>query len=329
MKVVITGGAGFIGYHLAKHHAGLGHEVVLLDSLFKTQGVADPELQQLSERPGVRLIRHDLTGPLRGLDDALAGADIVYHLAAINGTQLFYDIPYQVARTNLLLTLHLLDALERHRPGLLVYSSTSEVYAGAEQIGALRIPTDETVPVVFAQPTLARFSYGTSKFMGEVLCAQFSRQVDVPCAIVRYHNVYGPRMGTRHVIPEFIERIRRREDPFAIFGGHETRAFCYIDDAVEATWRVATTPACRGQVLHVGNPEEVRIADLARLLMDLMGHRAPLQERGPRSGSVSRRCPDISRLKALTGFAPSVSLEEGLSRTVAWHLGMADPVPAR
>ena len=319
MKVVITGGAGFIGFHLARHHAGLGHQVVLADSLFKTQGAADAELQQLLECPEVRFIQHDLTERARALDEALDGADVVYHLAAINGTQLFYDIPYQVARTNLLLTLQLLDALERHRPGLLVYSSTSEVYAGAEQIGALAIPTDETVPVVFPQPTPVRFSYGTSKFMGEFLCAQFGEEFDVPCAVVRYHNVYGPRMGTRHVIPEFIERIRRREAPLAIYGGQETRAFCYIDDAIDATWRVATTPACWGRVLHVGNPQEVRIADLARLLMELLGHQAPLEERGSRRGSVSRRCPDIRQLAALTGFAPAMPLRDGLARTAAWY----------
>ncbi len=326
MKVCITGGAGFIGYHLARHHAGLGHEVVLLDNLFKAHGAADAELQQLLERPGVRFIHQDLTESMHDLDEALGGADIVYHLAAINGTQLFYDIPYQVARTNLLLTLNLLEALERHRPGLLIYSSTSEVYAGAEHVGALSIPTDEAVPVVFPQPTSVRFSYGTSKFMGEFLCVEFGRQFDVPCAVVRYHNVYGPRMGSRHVIPEFIERIRRREDPFAIFGGHETRAFCYIDDAVDATWRVASAPACRGQLLHIGNPEEVRIADLARLLMKRLGHQAPLEERGSRAGSVSRRCPDISRLKALTGFEPAVSLRDGLSRTVAWYASAPAPV---
>jgi len=329
MRVVITGGAGFIGCHLARRHAGRGDAVVLIDDLSKTRGAPDHELQALLAQPGVRLIRHDLTEPLRGADETLGGADVVYHLAAINGTQLFYDIPYQVARTNVLATLTLLDALTRCPPKRLIYSSSSEVYAGAEPLGLLRIPTDERVPVVFAQPTQPRFSYGTSKFMGEVLCQEFARQCRVPCTIVRYHNIYGPRMGRRHVIPEFIERALRREDPFDLFGGHETRAFCYVDDAIEATCRVAATPACAEAVVHIGNPhEEIRIDDLARLVMELVGWRAELRERGSRSGSVSRRCPDISRLKALTGFEPAVSLREGLARTVAWYTKAPDAVPA-
>jgi len=323
MRILITGGAGFIGYHLASSHVARGDAVILLDNLSKTDGMADPDLQRLLADASVRFIQHDLTQPFPespALPDAF---DVVYHLAAINGTQLFYDIPYDVARANLLLTLNLLELLRSRRVGRLIYSSTSEVYAGAEAYQLLLIPTDERVPVVFPQPTDRRFSYGTSKFMGEVLCATFSDQpnIQIPWTIVRYHNIYGPRMGHRHVIPEFIARAQRKEDPFDIVGGHETRAFCYIDDAIEATYRVATTPACHGEIVHIGNAtEEIRIAELATLLMNLMGHRADLKERGSRSGSVSRRCPDTTKLMRLTGFTPAVNLREGLSRTMAWYL---------
>ncbi len=329
MKVLITGGAGFIGYHLARAHVTRGDTVVLIDSLFKTGGIPDADLRGLLAHQAVRLICHDLTEPLIGYDEIFP-IDLVYHLAAINGTQLFYDIPYQVARTNVVLTLNLLAFLERRRVGRLIYSSTSEVYAGAEPAGLLTIPTDEGVPVVFTQPTAARFSYGSSKFMGEVLCAQFGRQAAIPCTIIRYHNVYGPRMGQRHVVPEFIARMRRREDPFGIHGGQETRAFCYVDDAVEATFRIATTPACDGEIIHVGNSaEEIRIADLARLLMDLTGHHAALKELGARAGSVSRRCPDTTKLRTLTGFQAAVGLREGLRRTLEWYLAAPIPAPPR
>jgi len=143
----------------------------------------------------------------------------------------------------------------------------------------------------------------------------------MPWTIIRYHNIYGPRMGGRHVIPEFIARAQRKEDPFDIVGGHETRAFCYIDDAIEATCRVAVTPACHGEIVHIGNAaEEIRITELATLVMDLMGHQAKLKEQGSRSGSVLRRCPDTTKLQRLTGFASVVNLREGLSRTVEWYL---------
>ncbi|MBI3011628.1 MAG: NAD-dependent epimerase/dehydratase family protein [Candidatus Omnitrophica bacterium] len=320
MRVLITGGAGFIGYHLACYHARLGHTVIVLDNLWKADGRPDQEFERLLSQPNVQFIPHDLTTPWQAPKE-VDELDAVYHLAAINGTQLFYDIPYQVARTNLLVTINLLDALEGRRIGRVIYSSTSEVYAGAERYHLLKIPTDEAVPVVFPQPTPVRFSYGTSKFMGEVLCVHFGAKAEVPCAIIRYHNIYGPRMGTRHVIPEFIARVRQQENPFAVYGAHETRAFCYIDDAVEATYRVATTSACHGQIVHIGNAtEETRIADLARLLMNLMGYQAELRERGSRNGSVLRRCPDTAKLKTLTGFQPTIDLREGLSRTVDWYL---------
>ena len=333
MRVLITGGAGFIGYHLASSHATRGDAVILLDNLFKTEGVADLDFQELLAHPSVRFLQHDLTRPLPESSVVPDALDVVYHLAAINGTQLFYEKPYHVARTNLLLTLQLLEWLEQHRIGRLIYSSTSEVYAGAEAHQLLPIPTDERVPVVFPQPTDRRFSYGTSKFMGEFLCASFAQRPDIqmPWTIIRYHNIYGPRMGHRHVIPEFIARAQRKEDPFEILGGHETRAFCYIDDAIEATFRVATTPACHGEIVHIGNAtEEIRIAELATRVMRLMGHQADLRERGSRSGSVSRRCPDTAKLERLTGFTPAVALRAGLSRTIDWYLmaSQRNAVPA-
>jgi UDP-glucose 4-epimerase/UDP-glucuronate decarboxylase len=234
VKVLITGGGGFIGYHLARYHLTLGDSVTIVDNLLKTDGELDEECRVLVKTPLVELLQIDLTdAAARRMP--LSNVDIVYHLAAINGTRFFYEIPYGVARANLLMTLNLLDALEGKSIGKLVFASSSEVYAGCGQVGLLKIPTDEDIPVVFPQPTEDRFCYGGSKFMGEFLCLRFGRQLKVPTSIVRYHNVYGPRMGKMHVIPEFIARILARENPFRIYGGQETRAFCYVEDAVEAT----------------------------------------------------------------------------------------------
>ena len=322
MKVLITGGAGFIGYHLAEYHRRRGDGVVILDNLFKAEGRADPAFEALVGSPGVTYLAADLTRPLAPVETVGSdGFDVVYHLAAINGTRLFYEIPYQVARTNLLITLHLLDWLEGRRVGWLVYASTSEVYAGCEQVGLLTIPTGEDIPVVFPQPTNVRFSYGTSKFMGEFLCFQFGEKMKIRTSVVRYHNIYGPRMGTSHVIPEFILRMKRRENPFRIFGGNETRAFCYVEDAVTATRLVATTPGCDREVVHIGNmEEEITIEALARLLMAQFRETFDILECGGRSGSVSRRCPNTAKLKKLTGFEAKVDLKEGLSRTSEWYL---------
>ncbi len=320
MNVLITGGVGFIGCHLARYHLQRGDSVIIVDNLFKTDVKVDEAFRVLMRTPGFEYLQMDLTKPI-GKRMCLSTLDIVYHLAAINGTQLFYEIPYQVARANLLMTLNLLDALKDESVRKLVYASTSEVYADCDQVGLLHIPTDELIPVVFCQPTDKRFSYGTSKFMGEFLCFHFGQQFSIPTSIVRYHNVYGPRMGSRHVIPQFIARIQAEENPFGIYGGQETRSFCYIDDAVEASYLVATTPNCDDEILHVGNSaEEITIEELARRMMGRLGKEFEIVELGRRSASVSRRCPDISKLSKLTGFQPNVNLQKGLSRTLEWYL---------
>lgn len=320
MNVLITGGTGFIGAHLARFHAERGDRVLLFDNLFKTSGRRDEDLNRLLARPNVTLARVDMTRPI-GRVRAPRRLDVVYHLAAINGTRLFYEMPYQVARTNLLLTLNLLDWLEGRSVGRLLYSSTSEIYAGAEAAGVLEVPTDETVPAVFPAPPGPRLSYGTSKYMGEFLCLYFGKRFRVPSTVIRYHNIYGPRMGDKHVVPEFIARLRGGESPLKLYGGMETRAFCYVEDAVRATWLAASSRRCAGEIVHIGDPKaEVRIDALARRLIRLMGLKTATREHGRREGSVSRRCPDTAKLKRLTGFEPKVGLDEGLRRTLEWYL---------
>lgn len=325
-RILITGGAGFIGYHLARHHVRLGDDVTILDNHSKDGGSFDSKFRALAADRAVTVVNADLTKPVSP-PKRLGHIDIVYHLAAINGTELFYKIPFQLARANVLMTINLLDWLADGSVGRLVYASTSEVYAGCEQVGLLRIPTDESIPVVFPQPTDARFSYGTSKFLGEFLTLSFGRDHGVSSTVVRYHNIYGPRMGSRHVVPQLIQRLAAGERPLRVYGGRETRAFCYVDDAVEATYRVATTAACANEVVHIGNPrEEICIERLARLVMKHCRREVDIVDCERRSGSVTRRCPDISKLTRLTGFEPSVPLEEGLSRTVEWYV--RNPVAA-
>lgn len=323
-NILITGGGGFIGLHLARFYSDSGYHVFLLDSLLKTGTGSDPDLEEVCGRSNVHLTVVDLAEPLDDLD--LPGEfDLVYHLAAINGTELFYERPYFVARTNVLTTVRLLDWLEHRRVGRLVYTSTSEVYAGAEQIGALEIPTDETVPAVFPQPTHVRFSYGLSKFLGEFLCSHSPTSAERETTVIRYHNIYGPRMGMRHVIPEFLVRIANHEDPFRLFGGGETRAFCYVDDAVAATHEVAVSAGCAGEIIHVGkSDEEITIEALARLMIQEAGEDFEIVDLGRREASVSRRCPDTTKLRQLTGFSARLPLTEGISLTREWydaHLG--------
>jgi nucleoside-diphosphate-sugar epimerase len=316
-RALVTGGAGFIGFHLASHLAGRGYEVTICDDF--SRGRRDDDLEALCARPNVSLFECDLTRP-----DALATLDgefdYTYHLAAVNGTRHFYEMPDVVLRVNVLALVNVLDAWAAGRFGRLLFASSSETYAGTARAGLLPIPTPEDVPLLFDDLHNPRLSYAASKLLGEVMVINYARTLRLPATIVRYHNVYGPRMGDEHVIPQFAARILAREDPFAIHGADDSRAFCFVDDAVRATRLVMECEAAAGLTVHVGDPtRELPIRDLAALMFDLFDFHPALDVRPAPGGSVGRRCPDISRLTELTGFRPETSLEDGLRRTFTWY----------
>ena len=316
-KILITGGAGFIGYHLAKNLSENGHDIVLCDNLFR--GHRERELVELCRHPKVCLVTRDLTQPqsLTSLDD---GYDFFYHLAAINGTRYFYEMPDKVLRINILTLINVLDWFSRSRSGKFLFASSSEVYAGTARASSLPIPTPEEVPLLVDDVYNPRLSYAGSKILGELLVINYARAHEFPFTIVRYHNVYGPRMGYEHVIPEFCRRILKRETPFPVHGAQESRAFCYVDDAVAATRLLMESAAADGHVVHVGNPdEEVAIEELAKRMFDLFDFHPPVEIHVAPPGSVSRRCPDVSKLEGLTGYRPGTPLSMGLVRTFTWY----------
>lgn len=316
-SALVTGGAGFIGFHLAAALSEQGHEVTICDDF--SRGRRDEELDALLRRPNVSLIDCDLTSP-----DAAAGIggefDCVYHLAAVNGTRHFYEMPERVLRVNILALVNVLDAWAEGRWDKLLFASSSEVYAGTARTSGVPIPTPEDVPLVLDDLRNPRLSYGASKALGELLIVNYARARGLPYTIVRYHNIYGPRMGDEHVIPQFCERILHREDPFAVHGDGESRAFCYIADAVRATRLLMESPQADGQTVHIGDPtRETPARDLARLMFDLFDFHPRIESRPAPAGSVKRRCPDIGRLTELTGFHPETPLEEGLRETFHWY----------
>jgi UDP-glucose 4-epimerase/UDP-glucuronate decarboxylase len=168
---------------------------------------------------------------------------------------------------------------------------------------------------------IARYSYAVSKIFGEALVRQVTGSTGLPSLIVRPHNVYGPRMGFDHVIPQMSLRAIRRETPFRVFGAAETRAFCHVDDFCRAVTMLMECGS--GGVFHVGTDRETVIGDLARAVMDLAGLEAPVEELPSQEGSPPRRCPDISKLREATGYLPSVTLEKGLEETFLWYRAFA------
>ncbi|MFJ8958925.1 NAD-dependent epimerase/dehydratase family protein [Lentzea sp. NPDC102401] len=311
MKCLVLGGAGFIGLHLSRRLLEDGHEVTVVDDF--SRGRDDPELTALD----VSVISADLTDPA-AFESLPGDCDHVYLLAAVVGVRNVERDPSRVIRINTLVVLNTLDWITPGRR--LFFASTSETYAGGVSAGLVPVPTPETVPLVVEDVAAPRFAYGISKMLGEAAVVHAGRAKNVPVVVGRFHNVYGPRMGADHVIPELCLRALRREDPFLVYGTDQFRAFCHVDDAVDAVVRLMGTDAAIGGIVHIGDDTaQTNIGELAELVLKIAGHSPTIQCAAAPPGSVTRRCPDLTLLRALTGHSLSVSLDDGLRRTFTWY----------
>lgn len=317
-RILITGGAGFIGYHLAARVSEFGEdEVVLVDNF--ARGQKDEEWERLVTRRNVQCLSLDLTQPT-AFDQLGRGYDEVYHLAAIIGVRNVLERPEEVLRVNALSTLLLLGWFANQGGAKVLFSSTSEAYAWTQQFYSLPVPTPEQVPLALTDLDNPRSSYAGSKIFGELAVRQYCRVHKKPFAIVRYHNVYGPRMGHDHVVPELYRRASRGENPLKVYSAGHTRAFCYVSDAITATIAAMRTPAADGEVFNVGNDrEEVTIGELAQRILRLANLTAAIEASEAKHDPIQRRCPDLSRTRKLLHVEPQVLLDEGLAQTLAWY----------
>lgn len=328
-KILITGGAGFIGYNLAKRLAGQAtNEITLADNFFR--GRKDSDFEALLQLPNVTLIEGDLTKP-ESWDALGVGFDEVYHLVGINGTKLFYSIPHEVLRIGVSTTMNALEWF-RSKNGKpeakILYTSSNEAYASGFDLGIIPIPTPETAPLIISDTYNPRWSYGGQKLIGELFFIHYAKAYNLRMSIVRPHNFYGPRAGYDHVIPELVARISKKEEPFTIFGADDTRSFCYIDDASEAIQMVMESTKTDGGTYHIGTNVETKIGDLVEHMFSLMQwHPQSTETKNSPEGSVKRRLPDVSKIKADTGWEAKVNLDDGLRRTIEWYL--AHPKPAQ
>ena len=305
MRALVTGGTGFLGARVAAGLAERGHDVVALDNGFRGHASLPDD---------VELVDADIRDATAARD-VCRGVELVVHLAAVQGTGNFYELPETVLDVNLRGTLNVAEACAEEGVRRLFFSSSSECY------GEPRIfPTPETEPLVVPDVLNPRYSYGGSKIAGELVTLNFARQRGFEYTIVRYHNVYGPAMGWEHVIPQFIRRLELDED-FTIQGdGEQRRSFCFVSDAVVGTLAAALDPAGANEIFNLGNPgEEHSINELAAMLAQVSGK--PIDPRHvPFDGEgTRRRVPDVSRARERLGFEPTVTLEDGLAETYSWY----------
>lgn len=316
-RALITGGTGFIGAHLARALVSEGTTVTLADNGFRS--ARDDTIDALLRAGGADYVEADLTRP-GDLGKLRGPYDEIYHLAAIVGVRYASERPADVLRTNVLITINLLDWVRANGVGRLFLASTSEVYAATVDRGLAPVPTPESVLVSFGDGSIARYSYGLSKIVSEMLVRESARRDGYEQLTVRFHNVFGPRMGYEHVIPQLLERILRREAPFRLFGARQRRAFCYVDDAVASVLALMRSPSAAGHVVNVGNDhDETVIRDLAGMLFAITGYDAAIEEHPAPEGSVERRCPDLTLLRQLIGEPRFTPLRAALATTAAWY----------
>src|ERR1700730_497845 len=310
---LVTGGTGFIGAALAKGLIAAGASVRVFDN--NSRGARE-KLKSGGENAEL------IIGDIRDRDaveDAARDVDGICHLAYINGTEFFYSKPEAVLEVAVKGMTNVIDACLKHKVPELVLFSSSEVYHAPK-----KVPTDETAPLIVPDVLNPRYSYSGGKIISELLALNFGRKHFQRLLILRPHNVYGPDMGWEHVIPEFTLRIRelpkkkKTAVAFEIQGtGEETRAFIYLDDAVEAALRVMEKGEHLG-IYHIGTSDEITIKKLAHEIARCLDRNVKIVAGELRSGSPPRRCPSITKLRKL-GFRPRVSLREGLGRTVRWY----------
>ncbi|MFB6345526.1 MAG: NAD-dependent epimerase/dehydratase family protein [bacterium] len=311
---LVTGGAGFIGGALVERLVEDDHDVCVLDNF--SRGVPE-RLENIED--DIQIVEADVRDPDQ-LREPCLQAESILHLAAVNGTENFYEKPDQVLEVGLKGTLNVMDFAVQGRCSQFLMASSSEVYHEPDTV-----PTDETEPLRIPDISNPRFSYSSTKIIGESLTFHYLPD-DIQRLMIRPHNVYGPSMGFEHVIPDFVEKAVQLDEEhdsqetvsFPIQGdGEQTRAFCHIDDAVEGIITVLENGDDQ-EIYNIGTENEVTIGELAHKVAEIFGLEIIIEREDVPDGSTSRRCPDISKIREL-GFEPEVTLDAGLEETLSWY----------
>jgi UDP-glucose 4-epimerase len=325
MRILITGGAGFIGSHLSEALLDAGHQVLVIDDL--STGAID-NIAHLKGRPSYEYTI-DTVFNEQVVAEMVDRADIIFHLAAAVGVKLIVERPVHTIETN----VHGTEVILRHaakKKKLVFIASTSEVYGKSAAI-----PFREDADLVMGATYRHRWAYACSKALDEFLALAYWKEKKVPVIVVRFFNTVGPRQTGQYgmVVPNFVRQALSAE-PITVFGdGTQSRSFTYVGDAVWALTKLMVNPAAVGQVVNIGNPEEVTILALAERIKAATQSSSPIvtipYEKAYEEGfeDMPRRVPDLTKIQRLIGFKPSVGLDEIIDRVVA-HMREVSKVAA-
>jgi len=316
VRYLITGGAGFIGSHLAERLLEKGEQVVLLDNL------STGSMENIRHLKGSDRLEYHLDGieNRQILAELVDDADVIVHLAAAVGVKLIVESPVRTIETNVNGTQLILEAASKKKK-LVLIASTSEVYGKNTNV-----PFHEDADLVLGPTTKGRWSYAASKALDEFLALSYWKEKKQPVIVVRFFNTVGPRQTGRYgmVLPNFVKRALDGE-PIEVYGnGQQSRCFCDVRDTVEALLRLMPLDRAVGEVINIGNTEEVTIENLAKIVKHRTGSDSPIQfvpydkAYEPGFEDMMRRVPSIEKLHALTGFRPQTNLADIIDRVSAY-----------
>ena len=303
-RIMVTGGAGFLGSHLCERLVAAGHEVLCVDNFFTGRR---RNVQRLLDHPNFELMRHDVTFPL------FIEVDEIYNLACPASPVHYQHDPVQTTKTSVHGAINMLGLAKRLRARIL-QASTSEVYGDP----SVHPQTEDYWGNV--NPIGIRSCYDEGKRCAETLFFDYWRQHKLSIKVARIFNTYGPRMHPNdgRVVSNFIMQALRGEDITLYGDGAQTRSFCYVDDLVEAFIRLMATPETVTGPINLGNPTEFTIRELALKVIELTGSKSKIIHRPLPQDDPRQRCPDISQAKAVLDWRPVTALEDGLRKTIAY-----------
>lgn len=314
MKVLITGGAGFIGSHLADSHLHQDDEVIILDD-FSTG--SRENIAHFADNKAVKVIEGTVLDA-ETVDPLMSECDICYHLAAAVGVYTIVEKPLNSLMTNIKGTEVVLEKADKYKKKILV-ASTSEVYGKSN-----KFPFKEDDDTIMGATDKSRWSYAYAKAMDEFMALAYYKEHDLPVIVVRFFNTVGPRQTGRYgmVIPNFVRQALKNED-ITIFGdGHQSRCFTYVGDSVKGIMGLMENKEAEGQIFNVGNNKEISIEDLAKKIIEKTNSKSklkyiPYEEAYPLGfEDMERRIPDLSKIKSLIAFQPNVELSEILEMVI-------------
>ncbi|MCX7920179.1 MAG: GDP-mannose 4,6-dehydratase [bacterium] len=318
MKALITGGAGFIGSHLAEGLLDAGHSVEIIDDL--STGSMENINHLISNSRFKYHIDTIMNVPL--MEKLIRNVDVVYHLAASVGVKYVIENPLKSLEINIKGTEIVLDVANRKGKKKVILASTSEVYGKND-----KVPLKEDDDRILGSTYIARWGYSDSKAIDELLAFAYYREKKLPIVIVRFFNICGPRQTGKYgmVLPRFVKAALLNQ-PITVYGdGNQTRCFCYVGDIVKALILLANKPQAVGQVFNIGSNEEISIRHLAEKVKKLANSDSKIvfipYEEAYEKGfeDMRRRVPDISKIKKLVGFKPQVKLDELIRKVIEYY----------